>query len=150
MRSLMISVTIIMFTFCITILNSVDANYAIEKNRSLYGWNTTSPLTPDSSEFTGITNNGVNKTLHQLSTPRENPIRNFVDTVWSSFIWVYQGIKLIVNVLINSSLKFSSFIQHLGHGEEFTLVPAYIANIMSIFVNLNHVLAIFQIAANRS
>lgn len=150
MRSLMISFTIIMFVFTITVVNIVDAKYYETESRSLFGFNATAPLDPASQEFFGLTNQGLNQTFSDFTKPRQDPVSRTLDFAFTTVVWVVNGVKILINIFINTTLKFHDFIQHLGRGDQFTLMPEYLAVILSIGVNANHLIGVIQFIRNIS
>lgn len=141
----MISLTIIMFCFSIQIVNELDSSYETDKGVNLFFWTTEPPLTTDSSEFADMySNTGMNDTLYEETTPTEQPSTGVVDVFWDGLTKTYNAIKFIINVLINSSLRFNTFIQTLGR-EDITFVPSFLANPMWIMVNINHIFGIYQL-----
>jgi len=147
MRSVMISITIILFCLSMGVINEVNADYFTEKNRTLYGgWEGEPYLTADDLPAVNSRSN-FNKTLYDNSAPSEQPSTiNWIDTVLSSFNLVVQFVSFFINTLVNSTIGFSSFIQTLGHPEsDKLLVPSDIADVIAILVNINHIFAIGQI-----
>jgi len=143
MRSVMMSITIIMFCLSVGVVNEVSDQFFTDTNRTLYGGFQSTPFL-DKSNLGMVEDVGsFNESLGAMTTPTENPV-GVLDFVWAGFTFVWQLVLFFVNVLINSTINFGSYIQNLGH-DGLKVIPDYIADILTIGVCINHLIAIGQI-----
>jgi hypothetical protein len=144
----MISFTTLMFCLSMTVVNTVEDNYLTDKSRPLYAWTGDPYKTLD--DLPAASDDEFSDTLDELTTPDQNPT-SFITDIWAPFSFLLDGVKFLVNTLINSTVGFGSFIQTLGCsdcGVEY--VSDGVATIINVLVNMNHLLAIFQIVSGKN
>lgn len=153
MRSVMISLTIILFCLIMGIANTAEADYQAETNRSLFGW-TAQPFM-DADDLGKVKDTSAfNSTLYDISTPSQNPLSTvtvIIDTMWSAWTLLVAFVTFFVDTMIKSSIGFGSFIQTLGRPDsDIILVPSNIANTLTILVCINHLFAVYQLYSKYS
>lgn len=143
MRSLMISFTIIMFCLSMTVVNTVEENFMSDKDRPLYAWTGDPYKTLD--DLPDASDDSFSDTLDELTTPDQNPT-SFITDIWAPISFLLDGVKFLVNLLINTTIGFGGFIQTLGCSEcNVKYVSDGVAAIITVFININHLIAIIQI-----
>ena len=138
-RSVVISFFIIAISFGMTVFNTVNNQWAIEKGSPLVGYNRTSFMGYDSL---GIPYNhtGYNATMQDMMSYRKPS-----DVVYQlDFFQAIRYGSLLFDVLFNSVFGFPSFLAN-AFG-----MPLILVTPLTLFLVLNHILAIIYIVTGRT
>ena len=147
MRGIYISLAVMFFTISIGIVNEVDSAHFVETGRPIYGMTTNKSI--DYNDF-GYSESSLESALE----PKEQP-QGLVDSIWSGLTYVVRLGSFIKGVLYNATVGLPQFLQDFGMRDEagnsrYTIVPAYIANIVAVLIWLNHMFVILQLMSGRN
>lgn len=143
MRSVMISMTIIVFCLSMQVLNTVDADFISQNNRSLFGWKG-QPYMNESNIPSAGTETDAGDKMENMMGVASNPPDSPLDTMWGLFTYLVGAITFLIDLLFKSTIGFGKFLQTMG-GNDVEIVPSYLANTIMVLVNINHLLAISQL-----
>ena len=140
MRSLNIALTIIIFCFAMSIVNTVDSAYFESNGYSIFGFHSTPPIsTADYAEFD---NDNINARLQGYVDPSEQPTglsAGLLDDVTKKL----GMINMIINSLYYSTIGFGDFMGSFG-SDDMTFIPYYITVPLTILFGISVFLDLAQ------
>ena len=143
MRSVMISITIIVFCLSMQILNTVDDDFITENNRSLFGWRG-QPYMNETQIPSADTEDAAESEMEGMMGVASNPPNTPLDTMWGIFTYLVGAVTFLIDLLFKSTIGFGKFLQTMG-GNDVEIVPGYLANTIMVLVNINHLIAVTQL-----
>jgi hypothetical protein len=143
MRSIAISMAVILFCLSVNIVNRVDTDYNTEIGRPLFGWAAGS--WKSTADYSDYSDENINGTVGRYTRPDEQPAGFETMQFFDDLTKKYTTINLIMNTLIYSTVGFHIFLNTLGRPDTgIIFIPLYIGVPLSVLVNINHALAVLQ------
>lgn len=161
----MISITIVLFCLSMEVVNTVNDDYVLETNRTLYGYKAEPYITVTDLDNKVGNTTSIEGDIEDLSKPAQNFLAAGVDIVTSTvdafttgLKYLIDGAQYLLDVLFKSTWGFDTFIQYMGRSPNAACVadktssqcplrwfPEDIAFIIKVMVNFNHFIALYQI-----